>query len=162
MSKVLISLLIMGAVFIFILGGGSGVLYQKQKDPTQKEILPSEKDQKTESAIKALSSKVVPSIVSYGEVANIEGRNITLNYGGDSLIVRVKDDAQIFSFAQTAPLKKGDIAATTRQKVEFEKIKKGDNLNIIIKLLPDGQLEGQMVTIMPSFNNLTTPPKAVK
>jgi len=107
-----------------------------------------------------LSSKLIQSIASYGKVSKIEGRNVTLTFEGESLTIKVREEALIFSFTQTlgrsltgeaAPLKKGDTVITTRQKVELKDIKLGDDLGINIKLLPDGQLEGQFITIVPPF-----------
>ena len=151
MNKNLIILSVIAGVVIFVLGGGLGVFYQTQKGLLQTEKVQT-KVQTMETVIKSLSSKVIPSIIAYGEVTNIEGRNITLSYGGESLTIKIKDDSQIFSFVKTASLKKGEPAVTSQQKVDFKTIKKGDNLNISVKLLPDGQLESQSVIILPPLN----------
>ncbi len=160
MNKILIFLLIIIGVIIFTVGGGGlGILYQKQKDASQIEKLQA-RESVLNSVVKRLSSKLIQSIASYGKVSKIEGRNVTLTFEGESLTIKVREEALIFSFTHTlgrsltgeaAPLKKGDTVITTRQKVELKDIKLGDDLGINIKLLPDGQLEGQFITIVPPF-----------
>ena len=148
MSKPLIFLLIIGAVFIFVLGGGIGVLYQTQQSAPQVEKL-----QTIEASIKGLSSKVIPSINAYGQVTKIEGRNITLDFKGEILTLKIKDDAQILSFVKLVSSEE-NTSGIDNQQTDFEEIKNGDNLNISIKFLPEGTLEGQSVIILP-----TVPPQ---
>src|SRR3989344_1668048 len=96
----LIILLIIGAVFIFVLGGGAGVLYQyqTQKDAFQieksqvKDTPQIEKSQAMEYAIKELSSKGIISM-SFGTVAKIKGRDITLKSGEETSIINVKENS---------------------------------------------------------------------
>ena len=125
---------IIGALFFFVLGGGLGVYYASEAGG-----VPGSKAAVKTQAVQTLSSKVIPSITAYGQVSKIDGKNITLNYGGDSLTIKLRDDAQIF-FPSTA---------TTPQKMaKFEDIKVGQNVSMNIKLLPDGQIEGQLVIIL--------------
>lgn len=131
---------------IFVLGGVFGILYQTQKNSP---LL--EKAAQLEAVIKDLSSKTVLSIVAYGQVTNIQGRNITLTYAGDTLTVRIKEDSMIYSLVTVPAAQKGAAATSTQQKAEFKNIKNGDNLNVTLKLLPDGQLEGSTVMIMSSL-----------
>ena len=138
MNKV--SLIVLSVVVVLVilsLGGGAGVLYQTQKDAPQIEKL-----QALETAVKGLSSKIVPSVVAFGEVSEIEGRNITLTYNGDSVTVAIKADAQISSFV--APSSGGTAKQTI---VQFGEIKNGDKLSINTKVLPDGQLQGESIMI---------------
>ena len=143
MSKNLIILLIIGAVFIFVLGGGLGVLYQTQKDAPQ-----IKKSQAAELALKGLTLKVVQPITAYGQVSKVEGRNVTLTSGGESLTIRIKENASIFSSVQTDSLAKG-AKDTITKKIGLKDVRIGDNLIITMKLFPDGQLEGQTVAIIP-------------
>ena len=150
MNKILIFLLIIAGAVIFTVGGGGlGILYQTQKDAPQIGKL-----QATELAlnniVKELSSTVISSIISYGKVSKIEGRNITLTFEKESLTIKVREDALVFSMVQTAPLKNGSAFTTTQQKAEFKDIKLGDDLNIRVKLSIDGQLEGGVI-IIPSL-----------
>jgi hypothetical protein len=140
-KKNLIILIILGFI-IFILGGGLGILYQQQK-----EVLPS-KDILKVQAVQTLSSKVIPSIAAFGTVTNISGRNLTLVSGNDSLTVKISDGAQIFLPATTTTDKNGKVVTSPQQAVSFSEIKNGNNVSVNLKLLPDGQIEGQMVSII--------------
>ena len=145
MNKItLISLLIIGGLFIFVLGGGAGVLYQTQKDTPQLE-----KGKIAESVVKTLLSKAVPSIDAQGQVDNIDGRNITLTNNGDSITVKILDNAQIYSFMTKNTTDKN----TGRSQIKLEDIKKDDTLNIALRVLSDGQIEGQVVIV---FNNIAS------
>jgi hypothetical protein len=134
----LIILVIIGIVF-FIVGGGLGIFYQTQKDASQINGAKS---------IKALSSKVIPSIVAYGKVTDINGRDITIFYNGESLTIPVSQDAQVSSFSQA-----NGQTGSTQQKTSFDQIKKGNYINISIKVLPDGNIEGNMVIILPQVGS---------
>ena len=91
--------------------------------------------------VNVLGSKTVPSIVAYGQVEKIEGKNITLTNMGDSITVKIKDNAQIISF-----LNRDDPIAN--KQANFSDIKKGDTLNITVKVLPNGSLEGETAIIL--------------
>lgn len=146
MKPISIVLLLIAVLVIFVLGGGLGISYQTQKNSP---LL--EKAAQSEAVIKNLSSKTVLSIVAYGQVTNIQGRNITLLYAGDSLTVRIKEDSMIYSLVTLPAAQKGAVVASTQKQAEFKDIKKGDNLNVTLRLLPDGQLEGSTVMIMSSL-----------
>ncbi len=143
MNRSLIVLIIV-VLAVFVLGGGVGIFFQTQKDaPLLK------KAEEMEAAVKKLSSKVIASTVAYGEVTKIEGRNITLKYGEETLTIKIKDNAPIYSFAQNKE------KIPVQQAAKFEDIKTADNLNIALKLLSDGSLESQSVIILPSFSTNT-------
>ncbi len=143
---ILIILLAIAAVFIFVLGGGLGIWYQTQKDaPQLKEA------QKAESVVKFLNSKVSSSINARGIVEKISGRNITLSFEGENIEIRIKEDAKIYSFNNISESAKKTSSDTLVQtKNTFESIKMGDDLFINFRALPEGILEGQSVTILPS------------
>lgn len=151
----IILLIIVAAAALVVLGGASGIVYQKQQNAPQ-----IEKAQKAESAIKTLSSKVVSSINSYGQVESINGKNIILTNNGDSITIKILDKATIYSLIPENT--SGQKTASGRRQIEFKDIKKNDTLNIVLKVLPDGQFESQMVVVLPNINNLATPPKATK
>jgi hypothetical protein len=101
---------------------------------------------KYEATVKALSSKVVPSIIAYGQVTKIENKNITLTYNKETLTVPVMESANVYSFV---PAEAGSkTTAPTQKKSTFSEIKVGDSLNITVKLSADGVLEGQSVIIL--------------
>ena len=134
---------IIAGFFLLLLGGGLGILYQKQQALPQLE--------KTTAVIKSLNSKTVPSIVAYGQVTKVEGRDISLSYSGDSIKVTMEENSSIYSFINDS------VGKPIKKKVEFKEIKIGDNLSITIKPLSDGQLQGQQVFILLPFG---TPIKA--
>lgn len=138
MNKIV--LLIIG-IFLFILGGVLGMLYQFNGKTIG--ITPS--SGAFETTIKALGSKVVSpsSINAYGKVTNIQGRSVTFVREGDSATVVVKDNSQIFSFVKPAD----SASAPIQQKASFKDIKVGDSINVNLKILPDGQLEATTVIL---------------
>lgn len=99
-----------------------------------------------ETAVKSLSSKVIPSIIAYGQVSKIEGRNITLSYNNEALTIAIAENANIYSFE--APASGSKTTQPTQKKVAFAEIKKGDSLNITVKLSADGKISGQSVIIL--------------
>ena len=135
MNKITPTVLISSLLFL-ILGGGIGFLY--------KTLQISPQIKKTAAVIKDLSSKTVLSTVVYGQVFKIEGKNISLSYNGDSITISMAEKAPVYSFVSDStetPLQK---------KVDFKELKVGDNLNITIKLLPDGQIQGQSALVLLS------------
>lgn len=137
-----IILIIVGALIILIIGAALGMVYQAQKGSTS--LFPSSD---SSAVVKTLSSKVIASIIAYGTVSDIQGKNITLSYNSDSVTIAIADTAEIYSFSQAS----GSNTAPTQTKTEFSQIKKGDSLNITLNLLSDGQLKGTSVIILPGF-----------
>ncbi|MDP3882990.1 MAG: hypothetical protein Q8Q48_02955 [Candidatus Staskawiczbacteria bacterium] len=134
MNKANILILILIGAVLFVIGGGLGIFYQTQKDAPYL---------KKASTIDVLGSKVIPSVVAYGRVTKIEGRNISLTYMGDSLTVQVKDGAQVSSFVSSSGSK-----TPVQTKASFNDIKIGNDINISVKVLTDGQLQGESVFIL--------------
>ena len=143
MNKFLMFLLIIGAVFIFVLGGGAGVMYQIQRDAPQ-DAPQIERLQKAEASAKILSSKVIFSINAHGKVLNIDGRNITLESNEEVLTIKLKDNAKILSAPSV-----NNVSNLIKHNIDFKEIKEGDTLSINIKILSDGTIEGQSVIIFP-------------
>lgn len=143
MEKQTATLLIIIAAVAFIVGGGLGVFYQKQ---AVKALTP--EDTAKIDAVKILSSKAIPPITAYGKVAKIEGRVLTIEHVGDSIDVNVKDGAQVYFPASTATSDDGKKITLPQQAAVFGDIKVGNNVSINVKLLPDGQIEGQIIIIL--------------
>jgi hypothetical protein len=139
MKKYLLVLILVAAgLLLFVLGGSAGIIYT-QKGPQETKTV----------TVNSLSSGVISSIVAYGQITNISGRNITLNNSGSNLVIPIATDAQIYAFATPT----GKTAATTapvQQVVTFGDIKIWDKANVAVRLLPTGQLEGSSVIILPS------------
>lgn len=138
-----LTIIIIVAVVAIVVGGVLGMSMQSAKDASSVSMA-----SKLQPAVKTLSSKVVPSIVAYGQVSDMQGRNITLNYGGDSITVPIAENSNVYSFV--APVAGSKTTTPTQQKVQFAEIKKGDSLNVSLKLLPDGTIQGQNVIILLS------------
>ena len=148
MNKITIYSLIIIIVLVSLgTGAGLGIFYQAQKDAPQ-----IKKSQTIESTVKELSSKVVSSVNSYGQVESINGKNIILTNNGDSITIKILDKAIIYSLIPDNT--SGAKTVSGRRQIEFKDIKKNDTLNIVLKVLPDGQFESQMVVVMPNINNL--------
>jgi len=147
-----ISAIIGGIVF---LGAGYLVGVGLERAETGPQI---EKLNKAADILKVLSSlKVIPSVIAFGEVTKISNRTVTLTYGTENLAIRIKEDAKISSYNMPAPNDKGEqiISDIPGQKnAEFKDIKIGDKLNVSLKILPDGEIEGLSVIIFPSFNTV--------
>ena len=94
----------------------------------------------------ALTSKVIPSVGAYGQVAKIDGNNLTISYQGDSIVVTVGGSAKIY--AQTI-VKKGTVSTPTTQQISLQNIKVGDNVSVNIKVQPTGQLQGLSIVVLP-------------
>jgi len=140
MEKKNLLLFLIGAVFFLVLGGGLGVFYQQQ-NTAPKEVVKIQ-------AVQTLSSKVIPSITAFGQVTKIDGKTITLTFGGDNLTVKIRDDAQIYLPATSAKDKNGKLVTSQQQTAQFSDIKVGNNVSVNLKLLSDGQIEGQLVIIL--------------
>lgn len=126
------TLLIIGALFFTILGAGLGAVYENIDKAPQ-----IEKSRNMEKTIKIFSSEMFLTATAYGTVANIDGKNITLNnYLGESLIIPIEDGAQIFKSSSGVP-----------QKAGFGDIKIDDYLSVGLRVLEDGALEGKTVMI---------------
>jgi len=135
MSKSNIVVIIIVGIIIFVIGGAVGVFYQMQKDAP--ELLKA-------SALEKLSSNVIPSIVAYGEVLDINGRDVLISFSGASLTVPIDENAQVYSFNNSSASE-----SPTQQQANFSEIKKGDYLNISLKVSMDGEIQGKTVIILP-------------
>jgi hypothetical protein len=145
MNKNLIILLIIVIVVVLLVGGGIGVFYKTEKSSSKVES-----PQAASSIASGLSSGAGGYFNVSGQVTGIEGRNIYIKFRGNSLMVKVEDSAPIYSFIEPAPTKAGQLVIISTQKIaKFEDIKKGDTLNIALKFLADGSINGTSVVILP-------------
>jgi hypothetical protein len=106
---------------------------------------------KVESPLAGLfSSKVISglTVATVGQIKEISGRNLILTAEGSDLTVFVKEDASIDRFLPA----KGDSKVPQTmsiEKIKFEDMKVGDNVNIFCNLKTDLSLEGVNVTVSP-------------
>jgi len=144
MDKRKLILLIVGVLFVFVLGGGAGVYYKTQ-EVAERTI----KNKLTEESLEILSSKIISTINAYGEVVDIKGRDVFLSYEGDTIKINVDDDAVIYSVVEKINPDPSDITKNASQElVDFSQIKIGDNLNVGIKINENFQFEAQLIMIM--------------
>ncbi len=115
-----------------------GILFQAARDNSKFKNAKANAE-----AVKILSSKAVVSTVVYGQVTGINGKVLSLNYNGEDVNIAVKQDAVVYALNQTG-------TGSSQQAAKFEDIKQGYNVSINLKILSDGQLEGQTVFILPA------------
>ena len=130
--------LIAGGLAIFLLGGGLGMFYQFQKDTVR-----NDQNDKILKTADTLSSELVPSMVAFGQVASVIGRDITIfSNDGKVLSVKINENAPIYSYIA------GSKEPNIQSRVALNEIKKGNMVNITMKLMPDGSLTGQLILIL--------------
>jgi len=128
MNKLNLIILILIGVALFILGGGFGSYYQAEKLEPQI------------NALRGLSSEVIPSIVAYGKITKIDGKNLTLTYGEGSITVKIRDNAPVYYFIDSP-------SGEQTKKIRLEDIKLEDSAHVSISISSDGQLEGTTVAV---------------
>ena len=132
-TRLIVSLIVV-VIFVFGLGGLTGIFYQKQKDAPRA--------QKTAEKIQTLSSKVVNAIVTYGTVTSIEGnKNITLSHDGEAMTISITPNAKVYIYENA-----------TKKEVNFSEVKIGDNVNITASLDQSGSIVGNMIVIFTRNN----------
>ena len=136
----ILTLLIVIGVVIFFVGAGLGILYQ------------SGKDQKISAEIKTLSSDIVTTVTAYGKVTAINGRDLTISYNNQTLTINIPQNVDVTAFVPINGSIQGSPVAKT-----FSDIKKGDNLNIALKIGANGELTAQTVIIFSSGQSATLP-----
>jgi hypothetical protein len=95
------------------------------------------KELKLKNVITTLGSDVVPSIISYGKVVSINGREIVMAFNEDKIRIKVKDDAKIHMLSGKL---NGD-----QTPFDFNQIKVGDMLNIDVSVDHGGNFIGNSV-----------------
>lgn len=133
------SLIVLSIVIVLValgLGGGIGILYQMQKDAPQ--------INKATEVVKKLTSKAIPSIVAYGQIVSIEGRNLKVSFNGEDVAVKISDTAAVTSFDTDSQGK------TSQQNLDFSQVKLGQTVSINTRVLLDGQLQGEAIMIFTS------------
>jgi hypothetical protein len=138
-SKIILFVIII--LIVFFAGVGVGILQYNFFGGQNAKML---------SAVKVLSSQMVPTISAYGQVAEINGKIITISFSEETLSVPIRDDAKISSVGGFNQVPGSVVSVASQPSVDFNSIKKGDNVTINMRLLSDGTLEGTAVFILPS------------
>ena len=110
---------------VFAIGGGCGVLYQQSKETYSSNIL---------------NSKLISAVS--GKVIKVDGRNITIFSENESMVIKIKDGAQIYTPAKNSA---GD---TFSQSESLGNVKINDSVTAYIKFLPGGIVESDRLFII--------------
>jgi len=128
---------VIGIIVLLVVGFYAGTFFQSHS-----------KTQLTKNqAVNTLSSKTVSSITAFGKVESINGKNITISNLGANLVISMTDNARIYSLI--VPTEVNSIATPVQQDISFSDVKVGNNINVILKLLSDGQMQGQSLVVLP-------------
>jgi hypothetical protein len=138
-------LFVIAGLVIFALGIGIGIFYQTRIQLSNPAI---QKAVQIQPTVNILTSKVVQSITAFGSVEKIDGKNLTLTYGGDQITVNISANAQIYSSTPTTNAKTGNLISGVPQLVSFGTIKIGDQLTVNLQILPNGQLQANSIYIL--------------
>jgi cytoskeletal protein RodZ len=116
--------------------------------------------QTTAPIVKDLSSKVIPSIAAQGKITKIDGRNITLSYQGDSVVVAVNTDARVYAFTPPTTTTTTTTTANnkpqpkpvppTSKQISFSDLKLNDNVSVNLRVSAAGSLQGFSVVVLPT------------
>lgn len=128
MNKLNLIILVLIGVALFIFGSVLGGYYQMQKLEPQL------------SAVRALSSEVVPSIVAYGQVTKIDNNDLTLTYGEGTVTIRVRDNAPVYYLMNSS-------SGEETKEIRLRDLKVGDNVHVSINVSSNGKLEGTTVAV---------------
>lgn len=135
---------ILAILIVFFLGMGIAFVFENpQKVPPAPAA--SSADGNFPKTMVILNSGIV-DMVARGVVESISGREITLNRGGtEKVAIKVGDSAKIISISPPKDQKSSPV----EKEVDFGKTKKGDNIEIVLKIQPDQSVAGQAVYIFP-------------
>jgi hypothetical protein len=125
--------LIATAIIFMAVGGTFGIIFQSQKD----QVLIN----KYTGVIKSAASKTVASILSYGQISDIQGRDVTLAFGGDYITVNIKQDANVYSYSSNS-------ANAQKKQLNFSDLKKGDTVNISMTMSQEGKFTANSVMVV--------------
>jgi len=137
--------MIVGAVAV------SGASYFAGVEVKTKEVQPQlEKLEKVKTEVKkietvdSLSSQLVSSILVAGEVKNISDKSVVLisASGAENLEISLEENANIILFQENKA-----ISGT------LSDIKVGDYLNVNLKVLSNGDIQGTTVKVIPKSEN---------
>jgi hypothetical protein len=142
----IIALIILGFA-IFIIGGGAGMVYQSQKNEIPKTDFNIDDAKKCNLLVEDLDSEVITSIVAYGQVVDINSNQVIISYQGNSVEIKLDQNITVYSFG------KDNNGNHIQDKIDIKEIKKGDNLNVILKIMPNKELSAQTIFLLLSDFN---------
>lgn len=122
----------------------------------QETILPAQEESKLTDLEK---SKVVQSWIvdATGRITEISDRTLTLTVEEESLVISITEDARIvfLSFPEM-PIEfvEGELIEVEEEEINFEDLKVGDEVSVMAKLKPSGELEGTNVSVFQELSEL--------
>ena len=138
-SNTLAIIAVVGAVVLLAGGGLAGFIFAKSKTAPAIQKL-----QNLTSVLNSLSSsRIIVSTIAYGKVKSISGGTIVLNRDSEDLSVVMIEGAQVYLLSSSG----SDLSQ--QKTATLSDIKVGDDVNISLKVLPDGQLQGLSAVIFP-------------
>jgi len=128
---------IVAGICLFVIGGLVGFFIDQQMNAPRVGV--------ADNALKALTSKVIPSITAFGQVQGVLSRTVTLSYAGDTLDIKIADDAKVSSV---------NIGGNGGQKdITLGDVKVGDFVNITLQVSQDGSITGTKILVIPFTTN---------
>lgn len=123
------------AIIALVIGIGIGIIYQMN----------AQSGKIGSKVAEILNSNLILPPFAQGTVDSINGKEIVLAQGTDKITVKVANGAEIYSVAQGTANK----PVPTRTQINFDQLKKGDNLEIGLKPMANGELQGFIVFLHP-------------
>ncbi len=148
-EKIIVIILIIFFGIVLLAVGytlGKGLSFANQKI-----VLNTGGQQQIVKTIGVVSSKIVKTIIASGKVSSILGKTITITSEEESMNIDIKEETKISSIS-LVPAVKGGVSTTKQTPAKFSDIKTGDQLSVVIKVLPQGKIEAVSITIFPTIN----------
>ncbi len=99
-------------------------------------------------SIKVLSSNVIAPITARGKVSKIDGNNFTLLFQTASATIAMRGDTKVYILVVAPPSALNKSKYMSKQ-VALKDIKVGDNVEVNVRVLTTGQIEGYNIIILP-------------
>jgi hypothetical protein len=133
------------AIVILAVGAGAGFFYAR---------LQSGGTLQNPQGLSIMSSKAIATIITYGKITNITGRDITLSSSGTDITIHMADDATFISFLNSNPNQKNAPTGTIvggQQKLKLSDVKTGESASVNFRVLPSGQFVGNALILISSL-----------
>ncbi len=133
---------------LIVLAAGFGLGNALQKKPATTAQVASQQTQVMPDSIKVLSSNVIAPITARGKVSKIDGNNFTLLFQTASATIAMRGDTKVYILVVAPPSALNKSKYMSKQ-VALKDIKVGDNVEVNVRVLTTGQIEGYNIIILP-------------
>ena len=144
-SLVLIVVFIVVAI-LFLAAGFLGGFFVEKKSGKPAVILTASQ-QKTQSALQIINSRLIPSIFATGKVLDVGPTEVIIAQGLDVLDINMDKNTIVTSFV--APPAGQNNSTAAQPKFSISDIKIGDTLSVNLFVTPDGQITAKSILIVP-------------